>query len=84
MRIRKKAYYLSAEYLMGRALSNNLINMNIQPEIKKLLEELGVDYNSIEEAEEDAGLGNGGLGRLAACFFRFSCYIKLSINGIWH
>lgn len=64
----KKAYYLSAEYLMGRALSNNLINMNIQPEIKKLLEELEVDYNSIEEAEEDAGLGNGGLGRLAACF----------------
>lgn len=77
----KKAYYLSAEYLMGRALSNNLINMNIQPEIKKLLEELGVDYNSIEEAEEDAGLGNGGLGRLAACFLDSAATLNYPLMG---
>lgn len=78
---KKKAYYLSAEYLMGRALSNNLINMNIQPEIKKLLEELGVDYNSIEEAEEDAGLGNGGLGRLAACFLDSATTLNYPLMG---
>lgn len=78
---KKKAYYLSAEYLMGRALSNNLINMNIQPEIKKLLEELGVDYNSIEEAEEDAGLGNGGLGRLAACFLDSAATLNYPLMG---
>ena len=64
----KEAYYLSAEFLMGRALGNNLINLGLLGEIKELFQELGIDYNKVENEEEDAALGNGGLGRLAACF----------------
>lgn len=64
----KEAYYLSAEFLMGRALGNNLMNLGLMTEVKELFEELGIDYNKIEDEEEDAALGNGGLGRLAACF----------------
>ena len=64
----KQAFYLSAEFLMGRALSNNLVNMLAEDDVKAVLEELGVDYNLVEDREADAGLGNGGLGRLAACF----------------
>ncbi|MGL4989021.1 MAG: glycogen/starch/alpha-glucan family phosphorylase, partial [Cetobacterium sp.] len=64
----KTAFYFSAEFLMGRALGNNLINLGMYKEVKEVLEEIGLDINSIEAAEEDAGLGNGGLGRLAACF----------------
>lgn len=64
----RQMYYLSAEFLMGRALSNNLINFGIMESVKEILDELNFDYTSIEEEEPDAGLGNGGLGRLAACF----------------
>ena len=64
----RQMYYLSAEFLMGRALSNNLINFGIMETVKDVLDELNFDYTSIEEQEPDAGLGNGGLGRLAACF----------------
>lgn len=64
----RRVYYLSAEFLMGRALSNNLINAGIIEGVKDVLKELGVDYNIVEDQEPDAGLGNGGLGRLAACF----------------
>jgi len=64
----KQAFYLSAEFLMGRAMSNNLINYGVAEPFKQAIEELGVDYNIVEDAEPDAGLGNGGLGRLAACF----------------
>ena len=64
----KKVYYLSMEFLMGRALGNNIINLGEQKEIREALEELGFDLNAIEDQEPDAGLGNGGLGRLAACF----------------
>ncbi|MGL5989577.1 glycogen/starch/alpha-glucan phosphorylase [Cetobacterium sp.] len=64
----KQAFYFSAEFLMGRALGNNLINLGVYKEVKEVLEEIGLDINAIECAEEDAGLGNGGLGRLAACF----------------
>jgi len=64
----RQMYYLSAEFLMGRALSNNLINFGIMESVKEALDELDFDYTSIEEQEPDAGLGNGGLGRLAACF----------------
>ncbi len=64
----RQMYYLSAEFLMGRALSNNLINFGIMNEVKEILDELNFSYSSIEEEEPDAGLGNGGLGRLAACF----------------
>ena len=64
----KTVYYLSMEFLMGRALGNNLINLTYYDEVKEALEELGCDLNVIEDQEPDAALGNGGLGRLAACF----------------
>ena len=64
----KTVYYLSMEFLMGRALGNNLINLTFYDEIKEALDELGFDLNVIEDQEPDAALGNGGLGRLAACF----------------
>ena len=64
----KTVYYLSMEFLMGRALGNNLINLCEYKEVKKALEELDIDLNMIEDQEPDAALGNGGLGRLAACF----------------
>ena len=64
----KVVYYMSMEFLMGRALGNNMINLTKYNEIKEALEELGLDINIIEDQEPDAALGNGGLGRLAACF----------------
>ena len=64
----KKVYYLSMEFLLGRALGNNIINLKADKDIKKALEELGIDLEDIEEQEPDPALGNGGLGRLAACF----------------
>ena len=64
----KTVYYMSMEFLMGRALGNNLINMTAYKEVKEALEEMGIDLNVIEDQEPDAALGNGGLGRLAACF----------------
>ena len=64
----KTVYYLSMEFLMGRALGNNLINLTFYSEVKEALEELDCDLNVIEDEERDAALGNGGLGRLAACF----------------
>ena len=64
----KTVYYLSMEFLMGRALGNNMINICAYQEIKEALDEMGFDLNLIEDQEPDAALGNGGLGRLAACF----------------
>lgn len=64
----KTVYYLSMEFLMGRALGNMIINLSSRNEIKEAIEELGLDLNVIEDQEPDAALGNGGLGRLAACF----------------
>ena len=64
----KTVYYLSMEFLMGRALGNNLINLTYYDAVKEALDELGFDLNLIEDQEPDAALGNGGLGRLAACF----------------
>ncbi|MGL1890447.1 MAG: glycogen/starch/alpha-glucan phosphorylase [Spirochaetaceae bacterium] len=64
----KQAYYFSAEFLMGRAMSNNLVNLEMLDGVKEVLKDLDVNFNIIEETESDAGLGNGGLGRLAACF----------------
>ncbi|MBR1692104.1 MAG: glycogen/starch/alpha-glucan phosphorylase [Lachnospiraceae bacterium] len=64
----KTVYYLSMEFLMGRALGNNMINLRAYQEVKEALEELGLDINTVEDQEPDAALGNGGLGRLAACF----------------
>ena len=64
----KTVYYLSMEFLMGRALGNNLINLTFYDGVKEAMQELGCDLNIIEDQEPDAALGNGGLGRLAACF----------------
>ena len=64
----KVVYYMSMEFLMGRALGNNLINLSAYKEVKEALNEIGVDINAIEDQEPDPALGNGGLGRLAACF----------------
>ncbi len=64
----KTVYYMSMEFLMGRALGNNLINMTAYKEVKEALEEMNIGLNVVEDQEPDAALGNGGLGRLAACF----------------
>ncbi|MEZ3435191.1 MAG: glycogen/starch/alpha-glucan phosphorylase [Lachnospiraceae bacterium] len=64
----KMVYYMSMEFLMGRALGNNLINMTAYREVKEALDEMGIDINALEDLEPDPALGNGGLGRLAACF----------------
>ncbi len=64
----KMVYYLSMEFLMGRALGNNIINLQAYQPVKEAMEELGLDLNVVEDQEPDAALGNGGLGRLAACF----------------
>ncbi len=64
----KRVYYLSMEYLIGRLMDNMLINLGLQDVAAEAIEELGLDYDKLREAEVDAGLGNGGLGRLAACF----------------
>lgn len=77
----KQAFYLSSEFLMGRAMENNLINLGIQEEVIALLKELGIDYNQVEDEEEDAALGNGGLGRLAACFMDSLATLNLPGQG---
>lgn len=77
----KQAFYLSAEFLMGRALGNNLINLEILDEVKEIFKELGIDYNKVEDVEEDAALGNGGLGRLAACFLDSMATLNLPGQG---
>ncbi|NFI55566.1 glycogen/starch/alpha-glucan phosphorylase [Clostridium botulinum] len=78
---KRSANYFSAEYLMGRALGNNLINLGLYDEVKDVLKELNIDINKVEEIEEDAGLGNGGLGRLAACFIESAATIDMPLNG---
>lgn len=77
----KQAYYFSAEYLMGRALGNNLISLGLYEEVEELLKELNIDINVIEEAEDDAALGNGGLGRLAACFMDSAASMEVPLRG---
>ena len=76
----KRVYYLSAEFLMGRLLTNNLMNLGVYEVAQEALAELGVDINQLVEREADAGLGNGGLGRLAACFL--DSMATLSIPGM--
>ena len=78
---KKQAFYLSAEFLMGRALGNNLINLGLLNEVKEVLTEYGIDYNKVEDEEEDSALGNGGLGRLAACFLDSLATLNLPGQG---
>ncbi|PLX97676.1 MAG: glycogen phosphorylase [Desulfuromonas sp.] len=77
----KKAYYLSMEFLIGRSLGNNLLNLGLEENVRHALEELGLKLEEIEEAERDAGLGNGGLGRLAACFMDSCATLELPVTG---
>jgi len=77
----KRAYYFSAEFLMGRALGNNLINLGLRKEIAEVLDEMGLNLNDAEDTEPDAALGNGGLGRLAACFIESLASLNLPARG---
>lgn len=77
----KRVYYLSLEYYMGRTLTNTMVNLGIQSEIDEALYQLGLDVEEIEELEQDAGLGNGGLGRLAACFLDSMASLGLAAYG---
>jgi len=79
---KKKLYYISAEFLIGKLLSNNLINLGIYDEVKRLLEENGKSLEEIEEMEPEPSLGNGGLGRLAACFLDSVATLGLNGDGV--
>ena len=79
---KKKLYYISAEFLIGKLLSNNLINLGMYDQVKKELEEAGKHLEKIEEAEPEPSLGNGGLGRLAACFLDSIATLGLNGDGI--
>ena len=81
VRNKRKAYYFSVEFLIGRSLGNNLINLGIYDEVKTLLNEMGIDFEALENYEDDAALGNGGLGRLAACFMDSAATQELSLYG---
>ncbi|XP_050524266.1 glycogen phosphorylase isoform X1 [Daktulosphaira vitifoliae] len=77
----KRIYYLSLEYLVGRSLQNTMINLGIQSSVDEALYQMGLDIEELEDLEEDAGLGNGGLGRLAACFLDSMATLGLAAYG---
>ena len=77
----KTVYYMSMEFLMGRALGNNMINLMAYKEFSEALAELGLDINTIEDQEPDAALGNGGLGRLAACYLDSMTTLEIPATG---
>ncbi|MFQ5559284.1 MAG: glycogen/starch/alpha-glucan phosphorylase [Nitrospinota bacterium] len=77
----KRVYYLSLEFLIGRSLGNSLINLGLYDQVAKVIKELGFDLDEIRDEEEDAALGNGGLGRLAACFMDSFATLKIPAYG---
>ena len=77
----KRIYYLSMEFMIGRSLTNNIVNLRADPLVQKALEREGLDYHQLAELEPDAGLGNGGLGRLAACFIDSLATLQMSAMG---
>lgn len=77
----RQAFYFSAEFLIGRSLHNNLVNLGIEPNAREALADLGVDLDKISEMEDDAALGNGGLGRLAACFMESAASQNYPLTG---
>ena len=79
---KRKLYYISAEFLIGKLLSNNLINLGIYEEVKQVLAENGKNLAEIEEVEPEPSLGNGGLGRLAACFLDSIATLGLNGDGV--
>ena len=78
---KRKAYYFSAEFLIGRSMGNNILNYGIYEEVKEALDDLNVSIGAIEDVEEDPALGNGGLGRLAACFMESAATEDLPLEG---
>jgi starch phosphorylase len=77
----KQVYYLSLEFLIGRSLSNNILNLRAEPAVREVIEREGLDWTEVAETEPDAGLGNGGLGRLAACFLDSMATLQLPAIG---
>ena len=77
----RKVYYFSMEFLMGRMITNNLMNAGVYPVVKEAFNDLGIDINEVEHQEADSGLGNGGLGRLAACFMDSVASLGLPVHG---
>ena len=77
----RRVYYFSMEFLMGRMITNNLMNAGVYPVVKEAFKEMGLDLNEVEHQEADAGLGNGGLGRLAACFMDSVASLGLPVHG---
>ena len=77
----QRVYYLSLEFYMGRTLSNTMVNLGIQSSCDEAMYQLGLDIEELEEIEQDAGLGNGGLGRLAACFLDSMATLGLAAYG---
>ncbi|MCK4623310.1 MAG: glycogen/starch/alpha-glucan phosphorylase [Desulfuromonadales bacterium] len=77
----KRAYYLSLEFLMGRALGNSILNLGVVDEIAEALNKIFLDFEEMADVEQDAGLGNGGLGRLAACFLDSCATLQLPVQG---
>ena len=79
---KKRVYYISAEFLIGKLLSNNLINLGVYDKLDQILKEKGLKLSEIEQAEPEPSLGNGGLGRLAACFLDSIATLGLSGEGL--
>lgn len=77
----RRAYYLSLEYLLGRTLGNSLLNLGIRDATAQGLQDLSLELEAIADSEPDAGLGNGGLGRLAACFLDSCATLQLPVRG---
>ena len=77
----KRVYYLSMEFLIGRSLANNILNLLLDPIVKRVADDKGLDWLAVLEQEPDAGLGNGGLGRLAACFVDSMATMQLPAMG---
>ncbi|MEJ2467275.1 MAG: glycogen/starch/alpha-glucan phosphorylase, partial [Candidatus Thiodiazotropha sp.] len=77
----KRTFYLSLEFLMGRALSNAALNLNLDDAVSQAFQSLGMELEDVRESEPDAGLGNGGLGRLAACFLDSCATLNLPVRG---
>lgn len=78
---RKKVFYLSLEFLLGRTLNNAVLNLDMEESVRAAIQEFGCNYEEVEEKEKDAGLGNGGLGRLAACFMDSCASLALPVTG---
>ena len=79
----KRVYYLSMEFLIGRSLANNVMNLLLGPVAKRVADDKGLDWLALLEQEPDAGLGNGGLGRLAACFLELDGHDAAPGHGLW-